>query len=221
MEDARRAIETVRELAPGLAWARTPCEPRSSSSSAATSTPFSWPVGTPSSTAPPATSSCRCAPSVASSVVAAGVFNSGILAGGWTFDYLAAPPALLERRRALKATCARYGVPLAAAAIQFPLRQPAVTSILVGACTPAEIQEDMRLLQHPSPRRALARAGPTPLVGELRRLPVLTSADAQTTSTAAPTSGWVAASQPYENGSTQADDDLQLRVDTDLSGKSS
>ena len=84
-------------------------------------------------------------------VVAAGVFNSGILAGGSTFDYRAAPPAILERRRALEATCARYGVLLAAAAIQFPLRHPAVTSVVVGARTPREIEQDMRLLQHPIP----------------------------------------------------------------------
>ena len=84
-------------------------------------------------------------------VVAAGVFNSGILAGGSTFDYGAAPPAILERRRTLEATCAQFDVPLAAAAIQFPLRHPAVTSVVVGARTPGEIQEDMRLLQHPIP----------------------------------------------------------------------
>ena len=84
-------------------------------------------------------------------VVAAGVFNSGILAGGSTFDYRAAPPAILERCRALEATCARYGVLLAAAAIQFPLRHPAVTSVVVGARTPREIEQDMRLLQHPIP----------------------------------------------------------------------
>ena len=84
-------------------------------------------------------------------VVAAGVFNSGILAGGSTFDYGAAPPAILERRRTLEATCARFDVPLAAAAIQFPLRHPAVTRVVVGARTPAEIQEDIRLLQRPIP----------------------------------------------------------------------
>ena len=89
-------------------------------------------------------------------LVAAGVFNSGILAGGSTFDYRAAPPAILERRRALEATCARYGVLLAAAAIQFPLRHPAVTSVVVGARTPGEIEEDMRLLQHPIPDEPLA-----------------------------------------------------------------
>ena len=84
-------------------------------------------------------------------LVAAGVFNSGILAGGSTFDYRAAPPAILERHRALEATCARYDVLLAAAAIQFPLRHPAVTSLVVGARTPEEIEEDIRLLHYPIP----------------------------------------------------------------------
>ncbi len=79
-------------------------------------------------------------------LIAAGVFNSGLLAGGSTFDYEAAPSELLARRRALEKICARYDVPLAAAAIQFPLRHPGVTSILVGARSPEEIAEDLRLL---------------------------------------------------------------------------
>jgi D-threo-aldose 1-dehydrogenase len=83
--------------------------------------------------------------------VAAGVFNSGILAGGAMFDYRVATPAVLERRRKLEETCARHDVPLAAAAIQFPLRHAAVTSILVGARTPEEISEDIRLLDYPVP----------------------------------------------------------------------
>ncbi len=84
-------------------------------------------------------------------LLAAGIFNSGVLAGGTTFDYHAAPPAVLEQRRRLEQACARHDVPLAAAAIQFPLRHPAVTSILVGARTPEEITEDVRLLEHPVP----------------------------------------------------------------------
>jgi D-threo-aldose 1-dehydrogenase len=79
-------------------------------------------------------------------VIAAGVFNSGVLAGGTTFDYESAPADVLERRDALEAACARYAVPLAAAAIQFPLRHPAVESILVGARSPGEIRTDARLL---------------------------------------------------------------------------
>jgi D-threo-aldose 1-dehydrogenase len=79
-------------------------------------------------------------------VHAAGVFNSGVLAGGTTFDYATAPQEVLARRDALDATCARHGVPLAAAAIQFPLRSPAVASVVVGARSAAEVTEDVRLL---------------------------------------------------------------------------
>jgi D-threo-aldose 1-dehydrogenase len=84
-------------------------------------------------------------------LLAAGVFNSGVLAGGAMFDYRVAPPAVLELRRRLDDACARHDVPLAAAAVQFPLRHPGVTSIVVGARTPEEIAEDIRLLDHPVP----------------------------------------------------------------------
>jgi D-threo-aldose 1-dehydrogenase len=78
-------------------------------------------------------------------VIAGGVFNSGVLAGGDTFDYESAPAAVVARVAELRATCARRGVPLAAAAVQFPARHPAVGSVLVGCRTPEEIAEDVRL----------------------------------------------------------------------------
>jgi D-threo-aldose 1-dehydrogenase len=82
------------------------------------------------------------------SVMAGGVFNSGLLARpgpGARFDYRAAPAALVERARAIEATCARYGVPLRAAAARFPLRHPAVAAVLIGARTPEEITEAVAL----------------------------------------------------------------------------
>jgi D-threo-aldose 1-dehydrogenase len=79
-------------------------------------------------------------------VHAAGVFNSGVLAGGNTFDYATASPRVLARRDELAALCAQFDAPLAAAALQVPLRHAAVTSIVVGARSPAEIAEDARLL---------------------------------------------------------------------------
>jgi D-threo-aldose 1-dehydrogenase len=82
---------------------------------------------------------------------AAGVFNSGVLAGGTTFDYAVASHEILRRRDELAAVCARHDVPLAAAAIQFPLRNPAVASLVVGARSPDEIAEDVRLLDVPVP----------------------------------------------------------------------
>lgn len=70
------------------------------------------------------------------SVVAGGVFNSGILAGGDAkFNYVDAPPEVRDRVARLHAICARHGVPLGAAAIQFPLRHPGVTSVVIGART--------------------------------------------------------------------------------------
>jgi D-threo-aldose 1-dehydrogenase len=82
------------------------------------------------------------------SVMAAGVFNSGLLArpeAGARFDYRAAPAALIDAARAIEASCARYGVPLRAAAARFPLRHPAVAAVLIGARTPQEITEAVAL----------------------------------------------------------------------------
>jgi D-threo-aldose 1-dehydrogenase len=78
-------------------------------------------------------------------VIAGGVFNSGVLADGDTYDYAPAPPAVLGRAAELRAICERRNVPLAAAAVQFPSRHPAVASVLVGCRSPAEVEEDVRL----------------------------------------------------------------------------
>jgi D-threo-aldose 1-dehydrogenase len=45
----------------------------------------------------------------------------------------------------LRETCSRHSVPLVAAALQFPLRHPAVATVLVGCRTPEEVAEDVRL----------------------------------------------------------------------------
>ncbi|MEU8179090.1 aldo/keto reductase [Microbispora hainanensis] len=78
-------------------------------------------------------------------VIAGGVFNSGILAGGATYDYDTAPPTVLERARHLERVCASHGVPLPAAALRFPHRHPAVTTVLIGARSAEEITEDLAL----------------------------------------------------------------------------
>jgi D-threo-aldose 1-dehydrogenase len=80
-------------------------------------------------------------------VIAGGVFNSGLLAGGATFDYEAAPLDVLQRVAELRAVCEAHGVPLKAAALQFPLRHPAVTSLLLGPRSAAELDENLDLLE--------------------------------------------------------------------------
>lgn len=84
------------------------------------------------------------------SLIIAGPYNSGILATGATdratYDYRQAGPEVLERVRKLDAVCATYGVPLAAVALQFPLLQPSVCSVVTGAVAAEEITQNARLM---------------------------------------------------------------------------
>ena len=84
-----------------------------------------------------------------------GPYNSGILASGAAagarYDYEPAPPAILERVRAIEAVAARHRVPLKAAALQFPLAHPAVVAAIPGARGPAEVDENLALVRHPIP----------------------------------------------------------------------
>jgi len=85
-------------------------------------------------------------------IILGGVYNSGILADpgpGATFDYAPARAGPVERARRLEAVCRRHGAELKAAALQFPLAHPAVTSLLVGARSPEELDEDLALLKAP------------------------------------------------------------------------
>ena len=81
-------------------------------------------------------------------LVAAGVFNSGILAAGpkaarATFDY--APPSAEIRARAQSVAdlCAAHGVPLLAAAIQFPLRNPLFAAALLGMVDAEQVRQNV------------------------------------------------------------------------------
>jgi D-threo-aldose 1-dehydrogenase len=76
-----------------------------------------------------------------------GVFNSGLLTRpetGATFDYVAAPAEAVERARSMQVVCEQFGVTLPAAALQFALRHPAVTTVLFGARSPGEVVDDVR-----------------------------------------------------------------------------
>ncbi|MFF4169386.1 aldo/keto reductase [Streptomyces sp. NPDC001744] len=83
------------------------------------------------------------------SVVAGGVFNSGLLADprpGSPYDYAAAPPETLRRAVRLQEICRRHGVPLRAAAVRFPLAHPAVAGVLLGLRGAAEASDAADLL---------------------------------------------------------------------------
>jgi len=87
-------------------------------------------------------------------VVAGGVFNSGILANPNSdthYNYRPAPAELIRRALELKAICERHGVDLKAAALQFPLRHPAIAVVLTGPRSVAELEENIRMFQAPIP----------------------------------------------------------------------
>ncbi|WP_366842616.1 aldo/keto reductase [Reyranella sp.] len=80
------------------------------------------------------------------SVILGGPYNSGILTGnvkpGATHDYAAAPASLIDKAQRIETVCARHKVPLAAAAMQFPLFHPSVCSVIPGALSVAEVTQN-------------------------------------------------------------------------------
>ncbi|WP_224008160.1 aldo/keto reductase [Aureimonas sp. SA4125] len=87
-------------------------------------------------------------------LVIGGVFNSGILAsssGRKKFNYVDAPAEVLAKVERLEAACRSFDVPLPAAAIQYPLRHPAATNVVIGAKTAAQVQQNVAWFEMPIP----------------------------------------------------------------------
>ncbi len=87
-------------------------------------------------------------------IVVGGVMNSGILADptpGSHFNYVPATDDLLARAQRLASICARHGVPLKAAAVQFPLAHPTVASIAAGVRRVDHLDEYPALYRMPIP----------------------------------------------------------------------
>jgi D-threo-aldose 1-dehydrogenase len=91
-------------------------------------------------------------------VLNAAPYGSGMLAKGTKanqrYAYQQAPEALVETTRQYEAICDRYGVPLAAVALQFSTRDPRVTSTIVGMSSPRRIQQTIDLLETAIPQAA-------------------------------------------------------------------
>jgi D-threo-aldose 1-dehydrogenase len=88
-------------------------------------------------------------------IIIGGGYNSGILATGAIpgamYNYAPAAPEILERVRKIEAVCARHGVPLPAAALQFPLGHPIVASIIPGAISRTQVERNVSAFRHPIP----------------------------------------------------------------------
>jgi len=94
-------------------------------------------------------------------LVQGGPYNSGILATGAhppagdvpRFDYAPAPPAIVARVEAIETLCARHGVPLRAAALQFVAAHPATAAVLAGARSVDEVDDLVTMRRFPVPAR--------------------------------------------------------------------
>lgn len=111
------------------------------------------------------------------SIIAGGVYNSGILSHPdpgtisgvssdaaaietWkdnvTFNYVPADAEIIARAAALQTVCDRHGVPLMAAAIQFPMHHPAVAAVVTGPRSPEHVVVNNEMFRYPIPNELWA-----------------------------------------------------------------
>ncbi|MGD0865173.1 MAG: aldo/keto reductase [Rhizomicrobium sp.] len=84
-------------------------------------------------------------------IVIGGPYNSGVLAGGKTYNYGNIPVEVAARVRALHAVCDAHGVELRCAALQFALAHPLVVSVIPGAMSVGEVDQNVDLMARSIP----------------------------------------------------------------------
>jgi D-threo-aldose 1-dehydrogenase len=109
------------------------------------------------------------------SVLMAAPFNSGILAtgatAGATYFYTEADAQIVARTKRIEAVCARHGVAIAAAALQFPLAHPAVASVVTGMRSEREVDANVAHCQARIPGDFWAELKAEGLIGAAAPIP--------------------------------------------------
>ncbi|WP_426958250.1 aldo/keto reductase [Muricoccus radiodurans] len=105
------------------------------------------------------------------SLIIGGPYNSGLLAGGSTFDYAPAPPDLLARRDRIAAVCDAHGVPMRAAALQFCAAPEVVACVVPGGRSAAEVGENAWLMAMPIPASLWQSLRAEGLIPEAAKVP--------------------------------------------------
>ncbi|HEX2527099.1 MAG TPA: aldo/keto reductase [Geminicoccus sp.] len=104
-------------------------------------------------------------------VVVGGPYNSGLIAGGTTFEYVEAPPDKVAARDLMRAIAERHGVNLRAAALQFCAAHPVVAAVIPGTKNAERVRQNAELMKQPIPTAfwqelknsgVLPEAAPTP-----------------------------------------------------------
>ena len=74
-------------------------------------------------------------------IICGGPFNSGILAGRDIWNYAKAPDEIINKAKEISEVADYFSIPLAAAALQFPLGNDIVTSVIPGPRNKSELQQ--------------------------------------------------------------------------------
>ena len=89
------------------------------------------------------------------------------------YNYQDAPPEIMERVRKIETVCRAHDVPIAAAALQFPLGHSCVATVIPGAIHPDQVRQNVETFRRPIPsalwsdlksERLLAEQAPVPSV---------------------------------------------------------
>jgi len=85
------------------------------------------------------------------SIICGGPFNSGVLVGRDTWNYAKAPKDVIDKARALGVVADEFGIPLPAAALQFPLGDEIVCSVIPGPRDKGELEQIVTWFKTPIP----------------------------------------------------------------------
>ena len=85
------------------------------------------------------------------SIICGGPFNSGVLVGRDTWNYAKAPKDVIDKARKLSVIADEFGIPLPAAALQFPLGDEIVCSVIPGPRDKGELEQIMTWFKTPIP----------------------------------------------------------------------
>ncbi|MDR1922560.1 MAG: aldo/keto reductase [Candidatus Adiutrix sp.] len=109
-------------------------------------------------------------------VIAGGVFNSGLLTNPYSekpmFNYRPAESERINKAREIDGVCKEFGVPLMAAAMQFPYAHPAVASVVIGSGSTKHLKENIEMLEYKIPPELWAELKKRSLINEKAPTPV-------------------------------------------------
>lgn len=108
------------------------------------------------------------------SIVIGSPFNAGVLVGGDLWNYKPVPQPVRDKVAALRSLCDEFGVPIAAAALQFPLAHASVASVIPGPRNVDELNQAIAAMRHPIPDELWAALRQRELIHPQAPIPCVT-----------------------------------------------